>query len=563
VARALGWAIVTDPQFGAKLNGITDDTAAIQAALDSRRIAGGGTVFIPVGTGIVSSYLRIGSNTTLAGTGAGSVLQLINNAPDTASSDIIHNWNLNNGFPAALPGVTGVAVAYLAGSGTLAAATYSYRVSATNAVGENLASVAVTGVATASSARMQVSWTAVTGATGYNVFGRVGGSEQMIAQGVTGTSFIDDGTITPMGLVSDYDYSNTRATTQDVNITLRDLTLDGNKANNAGLTQVAGAVYFNNVDGVTVQNVRVRNTVKHGIANTWVSNSSYVGNVFTACGTTGSYTALLFYHRASGVTIAGNTISGCGFGILTDHGSNKFSVTGNVVTGSTDSGIGFDEGSWSMVATGNTCQGNGNAGIIVTDGQTGRRTHDITVTGNVCTDNANDGIVFSGTDLFTCSGNTVARNSIGIRTTVGYAQNARRGNIVGNTVMDNIAQGMYLTASTKNCTVAANRIGGNGSHGLEMLSVSRIDVKHNTSSNNNSSNGAGFVCGIKLSGTSADNVIVGNTCTNDVSTFGQHAGIYLAGTTNTATRYGGNVVFNNKTNQFYSDTPANDIALTY
>ena len=50
--------------YGATGNGSTDDTAAIQAALDAALAAGGGTVVIPSGT-YKTTGLTIGSNTTL------------------------------------------------------------------------------------------------------------------------------------------------------------------------------------------------------------------------------------------------------------------------------------------------------------------------------------------------------------------------------------------------------------------------------------------------------------------------------------------------------------------
>ncbi|MBL8583715.1 MAG: right-handed parallel beta-helix repeat-containing protein [Rhizobiaceae bacterium] len=64
--------------YGAKGNGTTDDTAAIQRALDAAEAAGGGVVVLSKGTFIVSGTgeasdgaLRIASNVTLAGAGMG------------------------------------------------------------------------------------------------------------------------------------------------------------------------------------------------------------------------------------------------------------------------------------------------------------------------------------------------------------------------------------------------------------------------------------------------------------------------------------------------------------
>ena len=55
-------------EFGAAGDGRTDDTAAIQAALDAAHAAGGGTVRIPAGT-YVTRTLTLYSKVHLAGLG--------------------------------------------------------------------------------------------------------------------------------------------------------------------------------------------------------------------------------------------------------------------------------------------------------------------------------------------------------------------------------------------------------------------------------------------------------------------------------------------------------------
>ena len=57
---------------GAKFDGATDDTTAIQAALTAASTAGGGIVLCPAGTAIISQTLQIGSATTLMGAGIGA-----------------------------------------------------------------------------------------------------------------------------------------------------------------------------------------------------------------------------------------------------------------------------------------------------------------------------------------------------------------------------------------------------------------------------------------------------------------------------------------------------------
>jgi len=57
---------VTD--FGAKGDGVTDDTAAFQAALDAAGAARGGIVFAPAGRYLIGGHLRVPMDVTLRGT---------------------------------------------------------------------------------------------------------------------------------------------------------------------------------------------------------------------------------------------------------------------------------------------------------------------------------------------------------------------------------------------------------------------------------------------------------------------------------------------------------------
>jgi len=79
-------------------------------------------------------------------------------------------------------------------TGTLAAATYTYAVTAYNAEGETLASTTAS-LALASTGGVTVSWSAVAGAVGYRVYGRTG-TLGKIAD-VTGLTFTDSGSVTP------------------------------------------------------------------------------------------------------------------------------------------------------------------------------------------------------------------------------------------------------------------------------------------------------------------------------------------------------------------------------
>lgn len=76
-------------EFGAVIDGSTDDATAVQAALDAALAAGGNLVFMPAGTTIIGSTLTIGSGVTLAGAGWSSILKL----DDGADVDMIQNEN--------------------------------------------------------------------------------------------------------------------------------------------------------------------------------------------------------------------------------------------------------------------------------------------------------------------------------------------------------------------------------------------------------------------------------------------------------------------------------------
>lgn len=63
---------VSVKDFGAVGNGVTNDVAAIQAAIDAVAAAGGGTVFLPEGTYATTSRIQPKSNVHIVGEGLGS-----------------------------------------------------------------------------------------------------------------------------------------------------------------------------------------------------------------------------------------------------------------------------------------------------------------------------------------------------------------------------------------------------------------------------------------------------------------------------------------------------------
>lgn len=83
--------------------------------------------------------------------------------------------------------------------GSLAAGTYYYRVSALDKHGETLASTETSQVTTGATSTVTVNWGAVTGATGYKVYGRSTGAQQLLATVGAVTTYVDTGAVTPSG----------------------------------------------------------------------------------------------------------------------------------------------------------------------------------------------------------------------------------------------------------------------------------------------------------------------------------------------------------------------------
>jgi hypothetical protein len=73
---------VKSAPYSATGNGSTNDTAAVQAAIDAAEAAGGGIVYFPLGTYLCNGLTIAGNNITLLGQGWGSVLRQVSGVAD-------------------------------------------------------------------------------------------------------------------------------------------------------------------------------------------------------------------------------------------------------------------------------------------------------------------------------------------------------------------------------------------------------------------------------------------------------------------------------------------------
>ena len=139
---------------------------------------------------------------------------------DRWHSEYVSGRGVNSGTITISTIATPVNAAFTAGAGTLAIGTYYYRVTAINANGETLPSTE-TSLALAAIGGVNVNWGAVTGATGYKIYGRSTGAELLIATVGAVTTYLDDGSITPAGAMPTSNTTNpplTSATLTDTGL---------------------------------------------------------------------------------------------------------------------------------------------------------------------------------------------------------------------------------------------------------------------------------------------------------------------------------------------------------
>jgi len=259
---------------------------------------------------------------------------------------------------------------------------------------------------------------------------------------------------------------NVSSLTLNTNITISDMTLDGNKANNG----YSYGLYFVGVSNITVKNVRAQNTAGQGIQLNYTDKVQILN-----CETDST--------NADGIQLADSMeylIDGCkvtnsgDYGIEVDHG--LFLVTQNISTGSgtisnnivntcvnygiairgqintnnpnnkpivgaviignhttnCSAGICLQEAVESCVVDSNESYSNVHSGILCSPGVSAGITKNVSIKNNIIRDNANDGIQADSAVQMVIEGNIIVRNQYyGIYGSLGYSL-IKGNNISGN-----------------------------------------------------------------------------------------------------------------------------------
>ena len=204
-----------------------------------------------------------------------------------------------------------------------------------------------------------------------------------------------------------------------------------------------------------------------------VTSSVFTGNHF------GAYT-----HEAQGMVWENNTfVANEEYGFDPHDFSDDFLVTGNTARGNGKHGFIFSRGCNRNVMRDNYSYDNAGHGFMIDDGRsvtTAEAQSRIdtsnynVVTGNAAYDNANSGVEIEGGSGNVVSGNTLARNDIGVRIKDGAVAS-----IVDNTIVDSDRYGVNVLDSGGQVPVSRNTISGSWA-AVNLAGASSATVGDNT-----------------------------------------------------------------------------------
>ncbi len=225
-------------------------------------------------------------------------------------------------------------------------------------------------------------------------------------------------------------------TTTGTGITIRDLRLDGNKANQSGSVGMSGIALI----GATL------NTVTNVQSNNWYLSGAGTAPCYFGSGICISSST---YNTLNTTTTVGNN-----FGIIM-AAANFNTLTGNVAQGNAVSGIAFSSAGYSTV-TGNVTNFNTLYGI-----QLSASTHN-TIGGNLLYNNGSTGIFLSSSsDSNSITGNKLSDNGGATTNNAIYINASDSNNVTGNNIGDTSATTNNYAINIFNSTSDTNYLSDN------------------------------------------------------------------------------------------------------
>lgn len=438
--RGREWVSVKD--FGAVGDGVADDTAAIQAAIDTVEDAGGGTVTFPAGTYIVNA----GGNLTGIQMRTGVYLNLAG-AKLKASSANSPNYRL-------------VYFAGVSGCGIVGGEIEGDR--ATNsASGEQGHCVYVILDCT----NILFQGVSISNAFGDGIYlGRLCSNIQVVNCHITNSRRNNISVVSASNvLISGCDISNANGTLPEAGIDVE---------------PNSGDAVSNNV---VISNCHIYGNAKEGISFPAPPPTPLIETAIIAdCHIYNNGAQGIRASYVKNLKIAGCIIYGNGGGGIYDTAAlaTSLNIDGNIIFGNTGSGVeGFSSGT---VISNNTIRDNTQWGVKWQFGE------QVMLTDNHISNHGEDGIFYERAYNCVISGNTVKnsqKHGIFITGTATSSVTRSRASVISNNAVfapglltDNTYSGIYLDANANTCTVSGNSVERAASGNQPLHAIYAVDA---------------------------------------------------------------------------------------